>query len=134
MVLVPVLTAVTKPVLGFTVATAVLLLLHTPPAVTLLKVVVAPTVKLVVPVIAAGVEGALVTVNTRVAMLSQPIALPFTNVLVYVPAALYDTPFHVYGKVFEHTLTLVLDVVGTHAALTTIVWVRDALPQPLVTV
>jgi hypothetical protein len=82
MVVVPVPIAVTKPVLGFTVATAVLLLLHTPPTVLEASVVVAPTFTVVVPVIAAGCAGALVTVNTRVAILSQPTALPFTNVLV----------------------------------------------------
>ena len=50
MVDVPAATPVTIPVL-FTVAIAVLLLLHTPPAVALLNVVVEPTQALVVPVI-----------------------------------------------------------------------------------
>ena len=51
---VPVAKPLTKPVAEPTVATAVLLLLHTPPAVPSLKAVVRPTQNCVVPVISAG--------------------------------------------------------------------------------
>lgn len=47
-------------------ATAVLLLLHTPPAVALLSVVVLPTTILVAPLMLAGVAGTVVTVTVLV--------------------------------------------------------------------
>ena len=68
-------TPVTTPLL-LTVATAVLLLLHTPPTVALLKVVVDPTHALAVPVIGLTV-GYAYTVNTCVTVVLQPL-LPVT--------------------------------------------------------
>ena len=61
MVAVPVDTPVTIPVVAPTVAVAVLLLLHVPPVVGSLSVVVAPMHTTAVPVIAAG-SGFTVTV------------------------------------------------------------------------
>ena len=56
MITVPAVTPVTMPELLPTVAIPVLLLLQEPPVVLSLKVVVAPTHTVVVPVIAAGAE------------------------------------------------------------------------------
>jgi len=60
------LTPVATPVVGLIVQIAVLLLLHTPPVVALLKVLVLPPQPVVVPVIAATVGNAF-TVITLVA-------------------------------------------------------------------
>src|ERR1035437_9147041 len=68
---VPAATPVTTPV-PETVAFAVLLLLHTPPAVASLKVVVEPLQTLVAPAIAAG-EGVIVT-TTLPSVPQQPLA------------------------------------------------------------
>ena len=74
MVALPAVTPVTTPVLGFTVATAVLLLLHTPPAGVALKVVVPPTIVPIVPLI-TGVTGLGNTVTLIVLLLPpQPLA------------------------------------------------------------
>jgi hypothetical protein len=51
-VLVPAVTPVTTPVIEFTVATAALLLVHTPPAVVLVNVDIEPSHNVVVPAIA----------------------------------------------------------------------------------
>ena len=68
-------TPVTTPAIP-TVATAVLLLLHTPPVVTSLSVVVLPAQTVGVPVIAAGVTGNEFTVTIFVAdALPQPFVL-----------------------------------------------------------
>jgi hypothetical protein len=65
--------AVTNPVLS-TVATSVLLLVHEPPGVALLKLVVVPVHKLVVPVICVMV-GSGFTVIVLVTLLVQLFAL-----------------------------------------------------------
>jgi len=75
---VPVATPLTVPVEEPIVATPVLLLLHVPPDVVELSVVLLPAQMLVVPVIEAGV---LFTVNVEVA-----IQLPILYVIVAVPA------------------------------------------------
>src|SRR6188768_2762750 len=46
------------------------------------------------------------TVSTRVATESQPVAL--TNVSLYVPAAAILIPFHVYGSALEQMVVLVV--------------------------
>jgi hypothetical protein len=66
MVAVPILTPVATPVEAFMVQIAVLLLLHTPPVVALLKVLVLPPQPVVVPEMAATVGNAF-TVITLVA-------------------------------------------------------------------
>jgi hypothetical protein len=66
MVAVPPLTPVTTPVDGSTVATAASLLLHVPPPVASLSVLVAVAQKVVVPVIAAGADGVVFTVTLAV--------------------------------------------------------------------
>ena len=65
---VPAATPVTTPVAEFTVATAVVLLLHTPPVVVLLRAVVPPIHAVRVPVTEAG---RLFTVATAYAL--QPV-------------------------------------------------------------
>jgi hypothetical protein len=50
------------------------------------------------------------TVRFNVATESQP--TEFTKVAVYVPAVLYETVFHTYGKADGQTVTLVVLVVG----------------------
>jgi glutamine cyclotransferase len=78
------------------------------------------------------------TVNTNVATESHPTA--FVNVLEYVPAALYDVPFHTYGNVLLHTDTGVelLDVcltvntnVATESHPTAFVNVLEYVPAAL---
>lgn len=69
MVAVPVATAVTNPVVTPIVATAVLSLVHVPPVVLLLSVVVAPVHIAVVPVIGPG---AAVTVIVAVTLQDVP--------------------------------------------------------------
>ena len=66
-VAVPAVTAVTRPVVAFTVATAVLLLLHTPPVTEEAYVSVDPTHKFWVPLKVPAFTGA-VTVSTIVAV------------------------------------------------------------------
>jgi hypothetical protein len=83
MVLVPADTPYTTPEVP-TVATAVLLLLHDPPEVTSLSVVVIEADSVVMPVIALT-DGAAFTVTVSAAM--QP--APVVNVIIEVPA---DTP------------------------------------------
>ena len=48
----------------------------------------------------------VLTVRFRVTILSQPDAL--TNVFVYVPAAVYDCPFHIYGNWLLQIFVLVV--------------------------
>ena len=85
MVTVPAATPVTTPVLEFTVAMAVLLLLQLPPVVAFARVVVLPIQALSVPVIAATVGRAFkVTAKVR-AMLVQvlvPVAVTLQFPLV----------------------------------------------------
>ena len=69
-VVVPAETAVTTPVVEFTVATPVLLLTHVPPATELLSVVVPPLHIPSVPVIG---DGPAFTVSTLVAGVPQPV-------------------------------------------------------------
>ena len=66
MVVVPALTPVTIPVLAM-VATAVLVLLHVPPAVASLNEVVEPLHTIKAPLIPGGVVGNISTVTTVVA-------------------------------------------------------------------
>ena len=71
MVAAPALTPVTVPVLASTVAIEASLLLHTPPVVVLLSVLVVPLHIVVVPVIAPMV-GTDKTVSIAVAVSAQP--------------------------------------------------------------
>jgi hypothetical protein len=75
----------TTPVPATTVATAVLLLLHVPPGLVLLSVVVCPTQVVSEPVIAFG-GGFTVTVVIRV----QPV--PSVYVITAVPGGAEETP------------------------------------------
>ena len=72
-VVVPEATPVTTPVLASTVATPVLLDVHTPPVVALLNAVVDPTHTSVVPLIAAT-TGIGLTVTVVVTELTHPLA------------------------------------------------------------
>ena len=72
MVVLPAATPVTTPVDALTVAVAVLLDVHTPEAVALVKVVVDPAHALVVPVMAATTGKALI-VTVAVTELVQPL-------------------------------------------------------------
>ena len=83
--LVPAATPVTTPVLLFTVATDVVVLLQLPPIIVLLNVVVLPIQTLAVPVFAATVGFAFTTtVTLLVAALQPPIGVTVTE---YVPLA-----------------------------------------------
>lgn len=66
MVAEPTATPVTTPVVASTVAIDVALLLHEPPVVVSAKVVAADVQTVVVPVMAAGVAGAALTVTEAV--------------------------------------------------------------------
>lgn len=70
---------VTRPVVLFTVATEILELLHVPPGLLALNIVVAPSQTVVVPLIVAGV--AVPTSSVAVALLMQ---LPFATEYVMV--------------------------------------------------
>ena len=70
-VAVPAVTPVTAPVIEFTVATAALDVVHTPPAVVLVKIVEDPIHALVVPPIAASVGNAF-TFTVACAFAVQP--------------------------------------------------------------
>ena len=71
MVTVPAATPVTTPVLEFTVAMPVLLLLQLPPVVTFARVVVLPIQALSVPVIAATVGRALIVTVAMAALVQR---------------------------------------------------------------
>ena len=70
-------TAVTKPVVAFTMATAVLLLLHVPPVTVDVYVPVDPAHKFWLPLNVPALGGA-VTVTTRVAVASGHPPVPVT--------------------------------------------------------
>lgn len=71
----------TTPVVASTVATDISLLLHVPPPVPSLRVVVAPSHTLMIPVIATGIGNTLI-----VAVVRQPVGSIY--VMTAVPAAL----------------------------------------------
>ena len=73
-VAVPAVTPATAPVIEFTVATAALDVVHTPPDVVLVKIVAEPIHAFVVPAIAASVGNAF-TVTDACELLTQPLAL-----------------------------------------------------------
>ena len=70
-VAVPAVTPVTFPVIEFTVATAALDVVHTPPDVVLVKIVAEPIHAFVVPAIAASVGNAF-TLTTACAFAVHP--------------------------------------------------------------
>ena len=73
----PANTAVTKPVVAFTVATAVLLLVHVPPVTVDIYVSVDPKHKFWLP-LNVPADGGAVTVTTRVAVASGHPPVPVT--------------------------------------------------------
>jgi hypothetical protein len=104
-------TPVTSPVMEFTVATAASSLVHTPPDVVLVKIVVDPTHALFVPPMAASVGNAL-TFTVACALETQLLVVT-VYVIVAVPAA---TP--VTTPVLEFTVaTDALDDVQTPFAV-----------------
>jgi hypothetical protein len=141
-------------VIEFTVATAALDVVHTPPDVVLVKIVVEPIHALVVPPIAASVGNALTFttacafdvqpfVVTVYVIVADPAATPVTTpVELTVATAVLDevqTPFAVAlaSAVVEPAHTSVVPVIAatTGIALTVTAVVTDAVqPLPLVTV
>jgi hypothetical protein len=86
----PAVTPVTLPVIEFTVATAVLEEVHTPPAVVLVKIVLEPIHAFVVPPIAAR-TGKSFTVTVTASMLTHPFASVPVTVYVVVTVGLATT-------------------------------------------
>jgi hypothetical protein len=147
----PALTPVTIPVVP-TVAAAVFTLLHTPPVVLAVRVVVAPTQTVLLPLmvpdvgaaitatylLATEVPQALVTVYL---MLSSPVATPVTMPVVVTVAKLVFMllqvpPVPVVVRVVmppTHTLLAPLMVPALGVVLTIILVMAPAVPQLLVT-
>jgi hypothetical protein len=88
MVAVPAATPVTNPVLEFTVAILVLLLLHVPPTVVFANWVVNPAQTLNVPVIGAGTAGRAFKVTAKVLGMLAQVLVPVAVTLQFPLVAL----------------------------------------------
>jgi hypothetical protein len=153
MLAVPAATPVTSPVEASTVATPVASLLHVPPATASLSVLVAPTQKVVVPIIANGVAGDGLTVIiwftvlvpqllvNEYCIVVPPAATPVTSPVVLTVAVAGVTLDQVPPLVASvnvvvaptHTVAapLIAAIVGTSSIVT--LAVTSVVPQVLVT-
>ena len=138
---------------AFTVATTVLVLLHTPPVVASVNVVDEPAIIVAVPLIVPAAGEGLTVITWVAAAVPQPLVTVYDMVVVpdvrpiTIPEAftvattvlvlLHTPPLVASVKVVDelaHTLTVPMIVPADGKGLTVTTWVAAAVTLPLVTV